>query len=263
MINFHQIVYFVQHFFTAKRNGHGIHSPFAFDLCEEVFYNEHSFYDFELLRSVRQQLWDDSRTIEVTDYGAGSKTFKSNQRRIKDIARNGISSGKQSEIFFKLINCLKFNSCIELGTSLGLNTLYLAKANPASKIYTIEGSKNLCDFAIKLAQQQEVNNIKFINDKFDDCLPDVLEKIDHPFLMYVDGNHSYEATLRYFYLALTKSDHNSVIIFDDIYWSAGMTEAWEEIKRNTAVRLSVDTFYFGFVFFRTEVKEKIDLRIYL
>ena len=84
-----------------------------------------------------------------------------------------------------------------------------------------------------------------------------------PFLLYIDGNHTYEATIKYFELALTKKDENTVIIFDDIYWSAGMTKAWQEIKNKKEVLLSIDTFYFGMVFFRSEFVEKIDLKIFI
>ena len=263
MINLHLAFSYIKHFFTAKRNGHGVHSPFAFELCEEVFYNKNSFYDFEELKITRIALCENRKKIEVTDFGAGSKKFKSSQRRIKDIAINGISTSLQSELFYKLINYLKFNTCIELGTSLGLNTLYFAKANRLNQIITVEGSKTLSDFAIELAKKHGVDTIHFITGKFDEILPNLLSTVKSPFLLYIDGNHSYEATMRYFNMAMAKIDNNSVIIFDDIYWSEGMTRAWEEIKKNPAITLSIDAFYFGMVFFRTEVREKIELKIYL
>ncbi len=263
MINFHLAFHFIRHFFSAKRNGHGVHSPFAFNLCEEVFYNNNAFYDFDELKLLRRSLWDNKQYIEVEDFGAGSKKFRSRRRRVGDIAINGISTSLQSEIFYKLINYLRINHTVELGTSLGLNTLYLALANPGKQVISIEGSKSLYEFAKTLAATKQVRNIEFINGKFDEVLPGVLNRLEHPFLVYIDGNHTYEATMAYFKLALQKTDNNSVIIFDDIYWSKGMTRAWEEIKTNQAVSLSIDAFYFGAVFFKTEVKEKVDLRIWL
>ncbi|MES2678589.1 MAG: class I SAM-dependent methyltransferase [Bacteroidota bacterium] len=263
MINLHLALSFIRHFFTAKRNGHGIHSPFAYELCEEVFYNQNSFYDFGELKKTRRELWENKTKIEVTDFGAGSKKFKSSERRISDIAINGISTTLQSEIFYKLINYLKLNCSVELGTSLGLNTLYFARANQLKPVVTIDGSKSLCDFAQALAEKHQVRNVQFINGKFDEVLPRLLETIPQPFFLYIDGNHTYEATIRYFNMVMQKKDNHSVIVFDDIYWSKGMTRAWEEIKKNTAVTLSIDAFYFGILFFRPEVKEKIDLKIWL
>lgn len=262
-INLHQIKQFIRHFLTAKRNGHGIHSPFAYQLCEEVFYNGLSFYDFIPLNTVREGLLNNQENIEVEDYGAGSKTFKSKIRRIKDIAKQGISSQKQSELLYKLMNFLHCTNVIELGTSLGLNTLYMARVNKNATVISIEGSKTLSDFASQLARKNKVNNIRFINARFEDAFPQLLQEIDKLDVLYVDGNHTYEATLNYFKQALQKKHKHSVFIFDDIYWSKGMTEAWEEIKKNPAVSLSIDTFYFGIVFFKEELKEKVDLSLYL
>lgn len=263
MINFHLILHFAKHFFSAKRKGHGIHSPFAYDLCEEVFYNENLFYDFDILKKVRNNLLKHPGKIEVTDFGAGSKTFKSNTRKIKKIADTGISSTLQSELFYKLINYLKFDTVIELGTSIGLNTLYLAKANTAGKVITIEGSKNLSEFSSQLAKENNIPNIEFISGKFDEVLPSVLDEIKSKYLLYVDGNHTFEATMQYFKMALVNKNEYTAIIFDDIYWSAGMTKAWNTIKNSPEVTMSIDAFYFGILFFKTSIKEKKDLRLFI
>ncbi len=262
-INLHQIKEFVRHYFTAKRNGHGIHSPFAYQLCEEVFYNPLSFYDFIPLSTVRRGLLVNQNSLDIEDYGAGSKTFKSSKRKIRDIAAKGISTSKQSELLYKLMNFFHSSTSVELGTSLGLNTLYMARVNKNGQVITIEGSKALSDFASQLALKNKVHNIRFINARFEDAFPEVLQQIEKLDVLYVDGNHTYDATLTYFNLALAKKHKHSVFIFDDIYWSKGMTKAWEEIKKHPAVSLSIDTFYFGIVFFKEEFKEKLDLSLYL
>lgn len=261
-INLHQIKHYIKHYLTAKSGGHGVHSPFAFQLCEEVFYNKNSFYDLEELQKIRKQLLNDKTEVTVEDFGAGSKTFNSNKRKIKDLAANGISTQKQSETLYKLINFLNCNTIIELGTSIGLNTLYLAKANKNAKVITIEGSKSLIEFASASAKKNNISNIQFIEAKFDDVLPSLLQN-NSALLIYIDGNHTYEATMRYFNLVSAKKDNSTVIIFDDIYWSEGMTKAWNEIKDNTMVTMSIDLFYFGMIFFKDEVKEKVELKLFL
>lgn len=262
-INFHQISHYLRHFFVARRKGHGIHSPFAYQLCEEVFYNTQSFYDFELLDSVRDKLLQDNTSITVEDFGAGSKTFRTNTRHINSIAAKGISTRRQSEILYRLMNFLKCRNALELGTSLGLNTLYLAKVDAGASVTTIEGSKMLHEFAKALAQKNRVHNIRFIHAVFDEALPALLAENRTLDLLYVDGNHTREATLSYFKQALSKKHEGSVFIFDDIYWSSGMTEAWKELKAHPAVSLSIDAFHFGLLFFRPEIKLKVNLRLYL
>lgn len=262
-INFHQIKHYIKHYFAAKRNGHGVHSPFAYELCEQVFYNHSHFYDFEELRKIRSTLVTNETELSIEDFGAGSKTFTSNKRKICELTKKGTSSTKQSETLYKLINFLKCQTSLELGTSIGMNTLYLADANKTGKVITIEGSKSLYEFASDLAKKNKTTNIEFVHSKFDEALPQMLQKINSLDLFYVDGNHTYEATLIYFNLALAKKNNSSVFVFDDIYWSEGMTKAWEEIKKNPSVTLSIDTFNFGLVFFREELKEKVDLKFYL
>jgi predicted O-methyltransferase YrrM len=252
---------FLIHYFSATRKGHRVHSPFAYSLCEEVFYNTEPFYQFQELEAIRKGLLSDERVISVTDLGAGSRTMKSDTRKISDIAAKGISSPSQSAILYRLCNFLNVKSCLELGTSLGLNTLYLAKAGSDIKVVTIEGSEALSQYASQMAKKKGAGNISFITGEFSQKLPEVLRNIPALDLGYIDGNHRYAATMEYFSMFLEKKHDNTVMIFDDIHWSPGMTKAWNEIKSHPQVTLTIDTFYSGYVFFRKEVKEKVHLRI--
>ena len=261
--NWHQIKHYIIHALTAKRQGHGVHSPFAYQLCEEVFYNKNHFYNFKLFDQIRNSLLLNETQLEIKDFGAGSKVLDSKKRKIKDIAQFGISSKKQSEIFYRLLNFLGSQTILELGTSLGLNTLYLAATNKKNKVYSIEGSSALYDFAKQLAQKNQINNIQFVHAKFDDSLPKLLANMNSLDALYIDGNHSYEATLRYFEAGLSKKSNDSVFIFDDIYWSAEMTKAWNVLKQHPEVKMSIDTFYFGLLFFKEEIKEKVELKLFL
>lgn len=261
-INVHLILSWLKHALLAKRRGHGVHSPFVYKLCEEVFYNEAAFYRFGRLNKLREHLLKDETVLDIEDFGAGSKVLKNKQRKVLDIARHGISSAKQSELLFRLVNYLNPKACLELGTSLGLNALYLASANSAITITTVEGSKALANYAKALAKKEKYNNVDFVNDKFDSALDNLMQQTQADFI-YVDGNHTYAATLNYFNTLLHHRQTNMVIIFDDIYWSSGMTRAWKEISQNREVVLSIDLFYMGLVFFKSEFKDKTHYRLYL
>ena len=262
-LNFHQLKHYVKHWFVSKTNGHGVHSPFAYRLCEEVFYNPNHFYDFEKLDALRKTLLINNTKLVIEDFGAGSKLMPTKSRNVKHIAKHGVSSKKQSELLYTLVNFLNCKTVIELGTSIGLNTLYLALPLPDSKVYTVEGSAELHKFAQTLANENNASNIQFIQGKFDTELPKLFNNLQSFDLLYVDGNHRYEATHHYFTMALQKCHNNSVIIFDDIYWSEGMTQAWEEIKNHPRITLSIDTFHFGMVFFKEEIKMKQQLNLFI
>lgn len=256
-MNLHKklIPYFT--YLIKAQSAHGIHSPFVYKFVTELLETANEdYYQFKELNEVRKQLLKNQSVIEITDFGSGSQIFKDNKRKISDIAKHGISKRKFSELFFKLVNFSNAQTIVELGTSLGLNTLYLAKANSKSQVYTIEGCPELYKFSSRLFKQQNAGNIKSINATFERALPELLDSLQKIDLLYIDGNHQYESTLNYFKLALQKKHGHSVFIFDDINWNEEMQKAWEDIKNHPEVTLSLDLFYVGIIFFRKEQKEK-------
>lgn len=235
---------------------HDVHSPFVYNFYMELIKNKYPYDDFSILNDERQSLLKNEIELEITDFGAGSKKIKSNTRKVKDIAKYGIAQKKQAEFLYRLVNKFSPKTIIELGTSIGLTTMYLSLPNKQSNIYTLEGCPEIFNFSKQLFEKNKLTNITQIKGNFNDEFPKLLNKIDNIDLLYVDGNHSYEATLAYFEQALVKKSANSIFIFDDINWSEGMQKAWHEIKSNPEVKLSLDFFHFGIVFFRTEQIEK-------
>ena len=250
---------YLQYKLKAK-NEHSIHSPFVFKLYTEVIKTKEKYYAFDELNILHLQLLRNDEIIEVTDLGAGSKRL-SNKRRVSDIAKVSVIQKKYGELLFRFTNYFNPKKILELGTSLGLSASYMAKAAPRAEISTVEGCPNTIAFAKQLPARypelvlSSLKNTEFINSEFDDFLNRI--KAAQTFdLVYVDGNHTYEATINYFNLLLKHTHPNSVLIFDDIYWSPGMTKAWQEIKTHRSVTLSIDLFKMGLIFFRKENKQK-------
>jgi predicted O-methyltransferase YrrM len=251
----HTILRYINYKLTAYTE-HDLHSPFLYNFYMELIKNENPFGDFEELNEIRKELLTNATTIEITDFGAGSKKLKSNKRQVKNIAKHGIAQKKQAEFLYRLLNKFRPKNVVELGTSVGLTTLYLAKSIPKSAVYTIEGCPNLYQFSKQLFKDQPATNIVSINGNFNVEFPKLLSQLDRLDFLYIDGNHAYEPTINYFKLALEKKNANSIFVFDDIYWSDEMIKAWKEICAHPEVSLSLDLFYFGIIFFRTENKEK-------
>lgn len=247
---------YLKYNFVAK-SAHGVHSPFVYKFITELLesFNE-DYYQFQELDQVRKNLLKNRSVIEITDFGAGSKIFKDNKRKISDLVKHGTSKKKFSELYFKLVNFTNAQFIVELGTSIGLNTLYLAKANSKSTIYTLEGCPELAKFSKDLFEKHNAKNIYLINDTFEKAFPKLLNEIPKLDLLYVDGNHNYQSTLNYFKLGLEKKHNHSVFVFDDINWNDEMKKAWEEIKAHPEVTLSLDLFYVGIIFFRKEQQQK-------
>ncbi|MCF0068958.1 class I SAM-dependent methyltransferase [Dyadobacter sp. CY261] len=244
-------------------NEHSIHSPFLFELYNSVIAvprDDNS--DYQAIRLLRRELLRSEEQIEILDLGAGSRINKSNLRKIKTIAKNAEKPAKFGRLFYRLIRRFQPATIVELGTSLGLTTLYMSKANPEAQLITFEGCPQTAAKAQQHFESQEAANVEIVLGNIDETLPNRLKTLDHPIdFAYFDANHRYEPTVRYFEQCLPHIQNGSLFIFDDIYWSKEMTQAWEYIKAHPRVTATVDLFWIGLVFFRSEqVKEDFTLR---
>jgi predicted O-methyltransferase YrrM len=256
-LNFHFIKHFCWHYLTAKWID-VLHSPFVFNLFQKCIKKEENITAYAAIEKRRAHLLKDKRALFYEDFGASAKSRK---MLVSNIASKHLKPRRIAQIIARIRQYLNSNHCVELGTSLGITTQYLAlNANPNTLIHTIEASKEVRNIALE--ELSENASIVSHLGTFDEKLPDILQKLQSIDLLFIDGNHSYEATLRYFNLCKPYLHNDSLLIFDDIYWSKGMTNAWEEIKADPMVKVSVDLFFIGLVFFRKEqVKENFKLRI--
>ncbi len=243
-------------FLKNSTNQHGVHSPFVFDLVTNCFYDKTNYFEYESLKDYRDSLLENHNTIQVIDFGAGSRVFKSNLRKISSIAKNAGISKKRAKLLFRVVRYFQPESILEIGTSLGLATSTLSLGNQKSKIISLEGCPNTMEIAKKQCQKQNLKNIEFVNTEFSKYLKTIEVQSSTFDLIYFDGNHSKSATLEYFELLLPSITNNSVWIFDDIHWSKDMEEAWEIIKNHPKVKVTIDTFQWGLVFFRREQEKE-------
>lgn len=243
-------------------DAYSIHSPFLFEFYNQtVAYNKY-FYPFTDLGYLRADLLKDKTALQIQDLGAGSQKTRSSTRQVKDIVKN---SGKQefvAQFLFRLINHLKPRTSLELGTSLGLTSLYLASVDSKHKVYTLEGCAATRSYAQTLFRKQKKSNITSVLGNIDVVLPEVLKEIQVLDFVFFDANHTYEATIKYFKWCKERAHEGSVFVLDDIYWSPGMKAAWTEICADQDVMISIDFFYFGVLFFRkNQPKQHFYLKI--
>jgi len=226
---------------------HGIHSPFVYELVDQYLYQDIDSRLTNEIENIRTALLNDKRSIQFEDFGAGSKKVKSRNPSIKHLAKNSLKPKKYAKLIAQIGQYIHAQNIIQLGTSFGTTTLYISKLNPRAKIYTLEGSREVA----KIAQQQfdklQAKNIELIIGNFDQEFSKLLKQQLKPDLIFIDGNHTYEATKRYFELSLKYSHNNTIFIFDDINWSDGMKQAWHEIKKHPHVSISMDFFSLGVV----------------
>jgi predicted O-methyltransferase YrrM len=247
-------------FLWNSKNEHGVHSPFVFSLLTKCFYDKRPKPEYQILKNYRKSLLENKNFIEVTDFGAGSKVFKSNKRQISKIASTAGISPKRAELLFRVTNYFQPKNILEIGTSLGLATSALALGNTKAKVITLEGCPQTANQCQLQLQKFNLDNVDSVVTEFDSYLQDIKLRLntetEYFDLIYFDGNHSKNATLAYFELLLPTINNDSVWIFDDIHWSPEMEEVWEIIKNHSKVKVTIDTFQWGFVFFRYEQEKE-------
>ncbi|NTS40526.1 class I SAM-dependent methyltransferase [Flavisolibacter sp. BT320] len=246
---------YVDYYVTASNGkGHGMHSPFVFNFILHVLNNKSKFAPPTEMEALRKALLSDKHLLEIEDFGAGSRVAKTKQRTVAQLAKAALKPKKYAQLLYRLVAYYKPETILELGTSLGVTTSYLAAANPAAAVLTIEGSKAVAAVASENFAKLQSKNIRQMIGNFDDLLPSAISALSSIDLAYIDGNHRYGPTVNYFTQLLPALHNNSILVFDDIHWSEEMEKAWEEIKKHPSVQCSVDIFFLGFVFFRKEFK---------
>jgi predicted O-methyltransferase YrrM len=265
MYNHFQLgIKYLQYIFTASNGrGHGIHSPFVYEFVDRVLLPSYSknavFNQIENIRA--QYIKASNQFIEVEDLGAGSVSKLGTKRSVAQIAKGAAKHPKFARLLHRMVKYYGVESVLELGTSLGLTTRYLAVASDGVRVQTIEGAPAIADFSRKAFIDEGLNNIDLLVGEFDSRLPEAMLNMTGKKLFFFDGNHQYEPTIRYFEKVIKSCGEEDILVFDDIHWSKGMENAWEEIKKNERVSCSIDLFFIGIVFLRKEFKEKLDFAI--
>ena len=233
-------------FWLEAVDEHSLHSPFFFDLYTKQIKPGISPDQYSHIETLRQKLLSDRRYITVKDLG--SKRLNKSTRRISSIARTSISPARYCIIYARLAHYINASCILELGTSFGINTLYLAEKSDAT-VTTFEGAPAIADIAALTFEFASKKNIDLITGNIDKTLPVFLHRVRRVDLAFIDANHRYEPTTRYFELLLKKVHERSIIVVDDIHHSTEMEKAWKEMQAHRLVYGSADLFRCGILFF--------------
>lgn len=236
-------------------NLHGLHSPFIYDLYRDIIRHRHPAPPGTLpIETLRNALLKSTDSLMVTDLGAGSRRTNDPQRSVATIARNAQKPARFAWLLHRLIGRFQARNVLELGTSLGLTTAYLADAvaRTGGQLYSFEGCPNSAALARTHLDQLGYPTVELVIGNLDETLTQTVAILPQIDLAFFDANHRYEPTVQYFMSCLPHVHNDTVFIFDDIHWSEGMEQAWDTIKAHPAVQVTVDLFGVGLVFFRRE-----------
>lgn len=242
----HYVVYL---FGSKSGKGYGIHSPFVFGFTRSVLSGNKNDAAVRKIRGHIKELKQSREVIPHSRFGAGSKTLSNRQPLNRLIAREAIPL-KYGSLLYRLVLWSDSKYIVELGTSVGISTLFMASASQEAKVFTVEGDPARFRLASENFARFGIANVTLHGGSFDEELPRILNTIPRADLVFFDGDHTKSATLASFERCVAKSGTNSIFVFDDIRWSDEMFEAWTIIANDPRVSVSIDLFRVGIVFFR-------------
>jgi predicted O-methyltransferase YrrM len=243
---FHQATSFVRHW-LYEVDDHSIHSPYFYDLYTKIVSRKHT-HDLPVMEDLRRELEHNKTLLNIEDLGSGSQGKKPSRRTIGEIARTSLSPYRLALFYLDLVNFSNARRIVELGTSLGLTTLYLAQKKDA-QVFTFEGCHDIANTALTNFEWAGKQNIKLIEGNLDQTLHRFLEPTDKIDFVLMDANHRYVPTLDYYRLLTRRLKSTSLMVIDDIHRSEEMEKAWEEIRNDTLVYGSVDLYRCGILCF--------------
>jgi len=248
---------YLYYYLTASNGkGHGIHSPFVFDFIKNVLNDTKSYPAYQSIEQARRTLLANSSVIEVEDFGAGSSVIKTNKRVVSAIAASSLKPKKYAQLLYRMVKYYQPATVLELGTSFGITTAYMASANAAFHVFTCEGAGAIASIAKQNFAMLQLKNVQLIEGNFAETLSPLLSYLPTVDFVFVDGNHRKEPTLNYFNQLLKYATPKTILVFDDIHWSTEMEGAWALIKKHPAVTLTIDLFFICIVFLNPDINHK-------
>jgi len=241
-------------FLLHSGNRYRVHSPYLYTLIGEVIRRDKPSGDFERIEQIRQECIISDESIQKTDYGESGKYHPGRiyPIAVRKIALTSLTPPRNARRLYRLVRFMKAKKILEIGTSLGITTAYLALANPDARITTLEGCPELSRKAREHFNRLGIKNVELMEGLFEENLSIALDRLGMVDLVFIDGNHHKEAVIDYYEQCFDHSGNETVLIFDDIHSSPGMEEAWDLIRQKDEVRVSLDFFSTGWVIFRKE-----------
>ena len=264
----------LRHQLTAwNTGGEGVHSPYLFEWVRMVMMDKNAYYIWGEIERCREKMLRDERELEFVDYGSGKlkgengklKGENGERRRVCDIARRSLAKRKYAQMLSRLVNwlgashslengsetaySLEFRglTIVELGTSLGVTTAYMAAMDSRNRVVTFEGCEAVANIAKENWKALNINNIECRVGEID--VEQLARDIEHLDVAFIDANHTYVSTCEYFDVLAGKVREKSVIVVDDIHYSEEMEKAWKAICADERVTSTIDLYQMGLVFF--------------
>jgi len=234
----------------------------AYKATKAITYDNEDIRSFSDCERYRQKLLSDNTQITYEIFSLDRKNS------VKEICEKATSPQKWCQFLYYMVKNIHDPRILEIGTNVGISGSYILEAikeKEGGKLTTMEGLPQLCEIS-KQRFSEIVPNSKFeiIQGLYENTFQRLMESAENYNLMFIDGNHKKTPTLQYFNSLKSNIGKIGVFVFDDIYWSRGMTEAWEIIKKNNEVNFSIDLYKQGIIIIdKDEPRKNMEFSLHL
>ena len=201
---------------------------------------------------------------EVVDY----RVFGSNNTElIKNVCAKATSPATWARLIYTLAKELPAKKVLEIGTNLGVSGSYLLEAmrsTEGSHLVTMDGMPRYVEIS-REAFLTIVPEARFetIVGRYEDTFDAMVARHEGFDLLFIDGNHQRDPTVEYFLKLLSRATRPSLWVFDDIYWTTGMEDAWRTIRHHPQTAYSIDMYKQGIVVVDPAVTEPRHFKFHL
>ena len=205
-----------------RKSEYSIHSPFVYDFMKKVLYDRGSNRDYDLMVRI-------SRLLD-------GKKYPTRRRR------------KEGRLLYRLVRYLEPETVLTFGQLSALNTSALALGNLQTKVYLEQSS----DF-LETLNSMGVVNVSLI--RHDGNEEEQFERLNTGFVFYALDDFG-DDTWNNLEDGFGTVDEETVLVFEGIHHSRHTEAAWEAIKANEDVTVTMDLYCIGIVFFREGIEKQ-------
>lgn len=167
-----------------------------------------------------------------------SQGAQAKQSSVADHAQTGVRPAGGT-LLRRVVSGIGARRVLELGTNTGFSGSYITTATSRPELVTIEYSADLCQLA-----RQNIGRFSqsftIMNTLFDNAIDELRDKGERFDCAFIDGQHERRATVHYAERVEPLMSPKGVLVFDDIYWSDDMNQAWKEICLSPRYGLTLD-----------------------
>ena len=224
--------YISHQFFFRHRKGHGIHSPYIFEFVNQILFNSAGI-------ETPAEILEEHRKMS-SEY-----VF---------VRRSSVST-RYGSLLYRIIYWFQPDMILELGTGVGISTIYLSSGAPEIPLHSIEANMERATIAAQLICRRCPGPVSIHWGEMGQKLEELLPLLSPRFVAFVDGNHHYEPTVAYVRELVDRAGDEALIVMDDIYWSRGLLKAWKEIGSWPEVKVSIDLFHSGILLLKKDLQK--------